>query len=108
LGSMANPRNLGAEVEAEERAAIEVVTKFLSDNGDGDEESPSATQEDVDAQPVNSEGMSLQMEADLQELSNSINAKEDLIEKLLVTQEKFEVRLLYLLAVVVLSCYSLV
>jgi kinesin family protein 4/21/27 len=108
LGSMANPRNLDAEVEAEERAAIEVVTKFLSDNGDGDEESPSATQEDVDAQPVNSEGMSLQMEADLQELSNSINAKEDLIEKLLVTQEKFEVRLLYLLAVVVLSCYSLV
>jgi hypothetical protein len=108
LGSMANPRNLDAEVEAEERAAMEVVTKFVNDTGDGDEERLPSTPKDVDAQPGNKEGMSLQMEADLQELSESISAKEDLIEKLLVTQEKFEVRLLFLFGMVVLSCYSLV
>jgi hypothetical protein len=74
---------------------MEVVTKFFNDTGDGNEESSlPATPKDVDAQPVNSKGVSMQMEADLKELSNSINAKEGLIEKLLVTQEKFEVRLL--------------
>eukprot|EP00980_Cylindrotheca_fusiformis_P025333 scaffold13478_cov132-Cylindrotheca_fusiformis.AAC.26 len=92
LGSMANPRNLDAEMEAEERASKEVVTKFLKD---GDENLPPTPKEDGHEQA--DIAMSLKMEADLQELSDSINAKEELIEKLLATQEKFEVRLFCLL-----------
>lgn len=91
LGSMANPRNLDAEVEAEERAAKEVVTKFLKEGGD--ESLPATPKESIDEHAENNGGMSLQLEADLQELSNSISAKEELIDKLLVTQEKFEVGL---------------
>jgi len=91
LGSMSNPQNLDAEVEAEEQAAREVMTKFLRESSDGigmvedgqDTESP-------EMNPLTENEVALSLQADLHELSTSIDAKEDLIQKLLATQEKFE------------------
>ncbi|CAJ1933764.1 unnamed protein product [Cylindrotheca closterium] len=91
LGSLSSPQNLDAEVEAEEQAAKEVMTKFLSESGDGmGMVEDGQDTESSEIHQLTENEAALRLEADLHELSTSIDAKEDLIQKLLTTQEKFE------------------
>jgi hypothetical protein len=92
FGSMSQSNNLDAEVEAEEKAVADLTSKYLGNNADSDSENhenDESHQAVVDESTI--ESMSVQLEADLFELSNSISAKEELIQKLQVSQEKYEV-----------------
>jgi len=96
LGSMANPQHLDAEVEAEEHAARDIITRFLRESEDDivemEEQEGAQGTEKLDARPPSTQNrIALRLEADLHELSISIDAKEDSIQKLMATQEKFEV-----------------
>ena len=97
FGSMAQSNNLDQEVEAEEKAVAALTSKYLGKNADdGDEDDNNHENDDSHHQMAEEtctedENLSLRFQADLYELENSIGAKEDLIQKLLVSQEKYEV-----------------
>jgi hypothetical protein len=92
FGSMSQSNNLDAEVEAEEKAVADLTSKYLANNADSDcENHENDDSHDAVVAESTIESMSVQLEADLFELSNSISAKEELIQKLQVSQEKYEV-----------------
>ena len=92
FGSMAQPENLDAEVEAEEKAIGALTTKYLGKNMDDESESYDNGDSNHEISGEGLECMPVQLEAEMYELSNSIGAKEELIQKLLLSQEKYEVR----------------
>jgi hypothetical protein len=113
FGSMSQSNNLDAEVEAEEKAFEALTRKFLDDdqstanNNDSltlcDDPHRSSVDHIIEAEKMSTGdgeqtmleygGRShLQIEADLFELSDSIFAKEELIQQLQMSQEKYEVR----------------
>jgi hypothetical protein len=103
FGSMSQSNNLDQEVEAEEKAVAALTSKYLGKNADDD--SDDNNHENDDSQNDDShhqvaeettENIAVRLEADLYELTNSIGAKEELIQKLLVSQEKYEVCILLL------------
>lgn len=94
FGSMAKSNNLDAEVEAEEKAVVDLTTKYLGRIGEEDDEDSHPVSE-IDGPrhgDILGEDFTVRLEAEVFELSTSINAKEELIEKLQVSQRKYEVR----------------
>jgi hypothetical protein len=109
FGSMSQSQNLDAEMEAEEKAVGDLTVKYLKksstdadmddslmeedDDDDAHLSSTGATPEE-DSSNNNRQKLSVKLEGDLFELSTSIDAKEDLIQKLMLSQQKYEVRTL--------------
>jgi hypothetical protein len=90
FGSMAQGKNLDAEVEAEEKAVTDLTTKYLRHDGIDDEDgSPTV---ELDEFGFENEEFAVRLEAEVYELSNSIDAKEELIKKLQASHKKFQVR----------------
>ena len=91
FGSMSQSQNLDAEVEAEEKAVQDLKAKYLGKFDDDEIDSPKNDDSHHQVVEENNENMSVRLEANLNELSSSIDAKEELIQKLLLSQEKYEV-----------------
>jgi kinesin family protein 4/21/27 len=98
FGSMSQSNNLDNEVEAEEKAVAALTSKYLGKKADDDDDDDSHENDDSHHQvdEETAENIAARLEADLYELTNSIGAKEELIQKLLVSQEKYEVCILLL------------
>ncbi len=95
FGSMAQAKNLDAEVEAEEKAVAVLTTKYLGEDVDEDHEVTAyqpGSETDLNLVDTDDEIFAVRLEAEVFELSTSINAKEELIQKLQVSQKKYEVR----------------
>ena len=104
FGSMSQAQNLDAEMDAEEKAVGDLTTKYLKTSPDA-ELDDSLTAEEADSHMLSPQQgadatnesfssvdkMSVKLEGDLFELSNSIDAKEELIQKLMLSQQKYEV-----------------
>jgi hypothetical protein len=92
FGSMAKSNNLDAEVEAEEKAVVELTTKYLGRIGEEDEDGqPVSETDEHEHRDTIIQDATVLLEAEMFELSTSINAKEELIQKLEVSQKKYEV-----------------
>lgn len=90
FGSMAQPKNLDAEVEAEEKAVKALTNKYLGQQIEEDED-PTENSMSESHTDIPIEAFTVQLEAEVFELSTSISAKEELIQKLQVSQQKYEV-----------------
>ena len=96
FGSMAQSKNLDMEVETEEKAVVALTTKYLGRTGIDEEEdgieNPAEGSEELNGTDLVGEDTTVRLETEIFELSHSINAKEELIQKLQVSQKKYEVR----------------
>jgi hypothetical protein len=102
FGSLSQSNHLDAEVEAQEQAVAALTTKYLAENPadddddiDDDNDDNNTHENDDSHHPSEAivetdEAIAVRLEADLFELSSSISAKEGLIHKLQVSQEKYE------------------
>ena len=98
MGSMSSKDQLDAEVEAAEQAVQALTTKYLAQENVGDEEhddSHHATNPGVDEEAQRQQELEMlrhhqELEALLYELDNSIGAKEELIQQLQTSQDKYE------------------
>ena len=89
FGSMAQEKNLEAEVEAEEQAVSNLTSKYLREDGIEDEDGVRPA--DTDEFGFENEEFAVRLEAEVFELSHSIDAKEELIKKLQASHKKFQV-----------------
>jgi Kinesin motor domain len=90
FGSMAQEKNIDAEVEAEEKAVLNLTSKYLRRDGIEDEDGAPTAHDEESA--FGDAELAVRLEAEAFELSNSIDAKEELIMKLQASHKKFEVR----------------
>lgn len=98
VGSMSSTDQLDAEVEAAEQAVQALTTKYLIQESGGDDEhddSHHATNPAVDEEAQHQQELEMirhhqELESHLYELDNSIGAKEELIQQLQTSQEKYE------------------
>lgn len=95
-GSEGTPLNDGDQVEQNEFAKLNTLTKkYLGEDhdSDGDGDGDDEHEPDQDASESSAlEGRHRHIQADLVELTRSIAAKEDLIDQLRLSQEKYAVR----------------
>ena len=89
FGSMAQEKNLEAEVEAEEQAISNLTSKYLRQDGMDDDDGIRPA--DADEFGFENEESAVRLEAEVFELSHSIDAKEELIKKLQASHKKFQV-----------------
>jgi kinesin family protein 4/21/27 len=98
MASMSTTDQLDAEVEAAEQAVQALTTKYLAQENGGDDDnddSHHATNPAVDEETQRQQELEMlrhhqELEAHLYDLDNSIGAKEELIQQLQTSQEKYE------------------
>lgn len=99
FGSMSESKTVDAEVEAEEKAVEELTSRYLGQRSPNDDEFGSPIRHDAHQPQRVREDIAVRIEAEMHDLATSITAKEELIQKLQASQEKYEVRYFYLLPV---------
>eukprot|EP00934_Nitzschia_sp_Nitz4_P000480 Nitzschia sp. Nitz4//scaffold9_size221794//135611//140914//NITZ4_001364-RA/size221794-snap-gene-0.105-mRNA-1//1//CDS//3329561055//480//frame0 len=86
FGSMDASETVDAEVEAEANAVQALTTKYMAPLDEFD----SSNEEEKPRTPQTPTAATLRLEAEMFELSTSISAKEELIQRLQASQEKYQ------------------